>query len=220
MCVGEFTDVSAVVSTQVPQWHETDTDRMVDVTAPDTILVSGRLANGATASVHVAGVPWHGSGMKLEIYGREGTLVTTGSVSSQRGESLRLLGARGSHELRELAVPERFVYVPGDFPQGDPFNVGQMYALFAEAIRTGQNRLPTFDTAVLLRVFLQDDSCGATRYFSDGDHATQTSATNVAIMDAGDGCLAQASPRPPVLDAPTRNFDLYVTVSIEPPPAD
>ena len=31
---------------------------------------------------------------------------------------------------------ERFVYVPSDFPQGDPFNIGQVYALFAEAIRT------------------------------------------------------------------------------------
>jgi predicted dehydrogenase len=53
MCLGEFTEVSAVVSTQVPQWHETDTDRMVDVTAPDTILVSGKLASGAVASVQV-----------------------------------------------------------------------------------------------------------------------------------------------------------------------
>jgi len=28
------------------------------------ILVSGRLANGAVASVHVASVPWHGSGIQ------------------------------------------------------------------------------------------------------------------------------------------------------------
>jgi len=56
--------------------------------------------------------------------------------------------------LHELAVPERFVYVPVDFPRGDPFNVGQMYALFAEAIRTGRSRLPTFDTAVDLHRFI------------------------------------------------------------------
>ena len=55
----------------------------------------------------------------------------------------------------ELAIPERFVYVPADFPRGDPFNVGQMYALFAGAIRTGQSRLPTFDTAVDLHHFLE-----------------------------------------------------------------
>jgi len=29
-----------------------------------------------------------------------------------------------------------------------------MYTLFAEAIRTGENRLPTFDTAVELHRFL------------------------------------------------------------------
>ena len=127
---------------------------LVDVTSPDNVLVSGQLASGAVASVHVAAVPWAGSGFRMEIYGREGTLVASGNVSSQRGETLRLQGARGSHELRELAIPERFVYVPADFPRGDPFNVGQMYTLFAEAIRTGQSRLPTFDTAVELHRFI------------------------------------------------------------------
>jgi len=63
-------------------------------------------------------------------------------------------GAKGAQELQDLAIPERFVYVPDDFPKGDPFNVGQMYALFAEAIRTGKNRLPTFDDAVELHRFL------------------------------------------------------------------
>ena len=90
----------------------------------------------------------------MVIYGREGTLIATGNVSSQRGEMLRVQGAKRSHELSELAIPERFVHVPDDFPRGDPFNVGQMYALFAEAIRTGQSRLPTFDTAVDLHQFI------------------------------------------------------------------
>ena len=90
----------------------------------------------------------------MEIYGREGTLVATGSVSSQRGEMLRVQGAQKSHQLRDLDIPQRFIYVPTDFPHGDPFNVGQMYALFAEAIRTGQSRLPTFDTAVELHRFV------------------------------------------------------------------
>jgi predicted dehydrogenase len=151
---GPFARVACLVTTQARHWYETDTQQRVEVTAPDNVLVSGRLVSGAVASVHVAAVPWAGSGFRMEIYGRDGTLVTTGSVSSQRGERLRLRGARGSHALRELAIPERFVYVPADFPRGDPFNVGQMYALFAEAIRTGQSRLPTFDTAVDLHHFV------------------------------------------------------------------
>jgi predicted dehydrogenase len=151
---GNFARVACLVTTQAQQWYETDTRQLVDVTSPDNVLVSGQLASGAVASVHVGAVPWAGSGFRMEIYGREGTLVATGTVSSQRGETLRLQGARGDHALRDLEVPERFVYVPADFPRGDPFNVGQMYALFAEAIRTGQNRTPTFDTAVDLHRFI------------------------------------------------------------------
>jgi hypothetical protein len=46
--------------------------------------------------------------------------------------------------------------VPKEFPRGDPFNVGQMYSLFAEAIRSGKTppRLATFDTAVDLHHFI------------------------------------------------------------------
>lgn len=152
--VGDFAAVACMVSTQAPRWYETDTQQFVEVTSPDNVRVSGRLKSGASASVHVGAVPWAGSGYRMEIYGREGTLVVTGSVSSQRGEMLRIRGAQKSHELTDMLIPDRFVYVPADFPQGDPFNVGQMYALFAQAIRTGENRLPTFDTAVELHRFI------------------------------------------------------------------
>ena len=151
---GNFTRVACMVGTQVKQLYETDTEQMVDVTSPDNVRVSGQLASGAAASVHVGATPWAGSGYRMEIYGREGTLIVTGSVSSQRGEMLRVQGARESHELQDLDIPDRFVYVPADFPQGDPFNVGQMYSLFAEAIRTGENRLPTFGDAVELHHFI------------------------------------------------------------------
>lgn len=78
----------------------------------------------------------------------------------------------------------------------------------------GSGSPPVFETAVLLRVFLQDDSCDATRFVSDGDHAAQTSASTVAIMDAGSDCSSVQTPRPPVLGQAVRNFDLLVTVSI------
>ena len=151
---GDFQRVACMVSTQVPQWYETDTQRYVDTTSPDNVRVSGQLQRGAAAAVHVGAVPWAGTGYRMEIFGREGTLVVTGNVSSQRGEMLRVQGVQGSHQLQDLDIPQRFSYVPDDFPQGDPFNVGQLYALFAEAIRSGQNRAPTFDTAVSLHRFL------------------------------------------------------------------
>lgn len=153
---GNFARVSSMVTTQAKQWYETDTKQMVDVTSPDNVLVSGKLARGAVASVHVGAVPWAGGGFRMEIFGREGTLIATGNVSSQRGDMLRLQGAQRSHELKDLALPDHYRHVPTGFPSGDPFNVGQMYALFAEAIRTGKSpaRLPTFETAVELHRFI------------------------------------------------------------------
>ena len=153
---GNFSRVACMVTTQAKQWYETDTKQMVDVTSPDNIQVSGQLARGAAASVHVGAVPWAGGGVKIEIFGRDGTLVVTGNISTQRGEMLRVQGAQRSQKLNDLPLPTRYMHVPPEFPKGDPYNVGQMYALFAEGIRTGKpnSRLPTFDTAVELHHFI------------------------------------------------------------------
>jgi len=147
--VGEVQDLSAVVSTQVPQWLEVDTQRLVDVTAPDNILVSGHLASGAVASIHVASLPWAASGYRMEIYGREGTLVASGEDSPQLG-TIQLHGTRANGRLEPLTIPPHHRFVPDTMPQGAPYNVGQLYALFAKAIRTGDvsPSYATFETAV------------------------------------------------------------------------
>ncbi|MQF94982.1 MAG: Gfo/Idh/MocA family oxidoreductase [SAR202 cluster bacterium] len=144
---GEFSQVSSVVSTQVDQWYETDTQKMLDVTAPDNIIVSGRLANGAVVSVHVASNPFAGSGYRMEIYGRKGTLVATSEDSPQLGE-VYLQGAQGNDELKDIAVPDKHVNVLEGMPAGAPRNVGQLYFQFGESIRGNAADYPTFDTAV------------------------------------------------------------------------
>ena len=92
----------------------------------------------------------------MEIFGRDGAIIATGNISSQRGEMLRVQGAQKSQALKDLPIPDRFMHVPPTFPKGDPFNVGQMYALFAEGIRSGKPnpRLPAFDSAVELHRFI------------------------------------------------------------------
>ncbi len=146
---GEFKEVSSVVSTQVPQWLETDTQQMLDVTAPDNILVSGRLANGAVVSAHVASNPWAGSGYRMEVYGRKGTLAATSDDTPQSGD-LTLQGAQGSDNLEDIKIPDKHTNVLEGMPKGPPKNVGQLYYLFGEAIRGQQASYPTFDTAVEL----------------------------------------------------------------------
>ena len=148
MSLGEFAEVAAVVRTQVPQWRESDTGRMVDVTSPDSILVSGTLESGAVVSAQVGSVPWHASSYRLEVYGREGTLALAGERDAQIS-AVRLLGGKaGDPGLDELPIPERLTSVPGTAPQGPALNVARMWSRFGEAIRTGIRARPDFDTAV------------------------------------------------------------------------
>ena len=153
--LGDFGHVSTVVSTQAKQWFETDTQQMLDVSSPDNILVSGRLANGGVASVHIASNPWAGSGYRMEIYGREGTLTVSSEDSPQLNE-VKLQGAQGSNTLEDLEIPGKFTNVLEGMPSGSPFNVGQMYYRFGESIRSGETWEPNFDTAVDLHRFIDD----------------------------------------------------------------
>ena len=147
--VGDFSHVSGVVSTQTTEWYETDTDRHLPVTSPDNILISGRLVDGGVVSAHVASNPWAGSGLRMEVYGTKGTLAATAQDSPQLSD-LSLQGVQGPGELGPLEVPARHTNVLESMPAGEPFNVGQMYYQFGQAIRTGQDCHPDFAHAVRL----------------------------------------------------------------------
>jgi predicted dehydrogenase len=150
MVVGELAEVSAMVATQVPQWFETDTKKYVDVTSPDNIMVQGRLESGAIVNAYCGVHPYHGSGHRLEIYGREGTLSMIGGGDGGEERRRKLVGGqKDDKEMRELPVPERFTIVPQAVRDGGAsYDVGQMWVKFAEAIRTGSKTEPDFDHAV------------------------------------------------------------------------
>ena len=147
-CVGEFKEVSCRVTTQVPQWDILETGKKVNVTAPDNVLVSGLLDNGAVASVHVAVIPWHGTGWRMEVYGKERTLVASSDQPPQRAD-IRLQGGRNKDSgLEELPVPDRLTWVPQEMPKGAPFNIAQLYRRLSEAIRSNEDAAPDFNLAV------------------------------------------------------------------------
>ena len=149
MVVGELAEVSAIVSTQVPQWFETDTKKYVDVTSPDNIVVQGRFENGAVVNAYVGVHPYHGSGHRFEVYGRDGTLSMIGGGQGGDEHRRKLMGGhKDDKALQELAVPERFKWVPEAVRNGPAYEVGQMWVKFAEAIRTGSQIEPDFDHAV------------------------------------------------------------------------
>ena len=150
MVVGELTEVSAIVSTRVNQWFETDTKKTVDVTSPDNIMLNGRLENGAVVSVNVGVHPFHGSGHRFEIYGKAGTLMMVGGGEAGQEVNRKILGGKKDDKaLAELPVPDRLKWVPEAVrKEGRAYDVGQMWVNFTRAIRSGQPVEPDFDHAV------------------------------------------------------------------------
>ena len=146
-CVGEFRELSAQVSVQLGQWQTGD-GTAVAVDAPDNVAVTGILRNGAAASVHIATVPWHGSGWRMEVYGTEGTLSAQSAEMVQYG-NVRLLGSQGAGQpLQPLEIPPRLAQAPAAMPPGEPYNVAQLYCVIGDAIRSGAPAQPDFDAAV------------------------------------------------------------------------
>ncbi len=153
--VSPFAEVSAQVGVRIPTWDETDTGRTVDVTAIDTIAVSGTLENGAIVSASIGSAPQLGPGFRMEIVGRDGMLVAT-SAGGPNTNSLRIQGGRaGDDRLEDIPIDVDDVWTPDEVPQGAPFHVAQMYRRFGEQIAGGPAGLvPDFEEAADLHRLL------------------------------------------------------------------
>ena len=144
--LGEFAEVSARVSTRIPEWS-TPEGKKVPVDSPDSINVVGRLVSGAEASINVAAVPSNPGGNRIEIYGREGALVLRADGSFNTGGS-EIHAGRGKESLVAMPVPAKYRFAPESTPSGQPYNVAQAYARAADALRGGGSFDVDFNLAV------------------------------------------------------------------------
>jgi predicted dehydrogenase len=145
--LGEFDDLVARVATRIKAWKSTETGQDVPVDSPDSISIAGVLESGAEVSVQVAAMPFNTSGTRLEIYGRDGTMVISAPRSFNIGPSV-LYAARGNDSLAEMPVPDKYTFVPKGTPTGAAYNVAQAYARAAEAFRADADFEVDFALAV------------------------------------------------------------------------
>ena len=154
-CLGAFRDVSALVTTQHKQTEIIGTGEIVPVTSPDQVLISGTLAGGAVASIHIKADMAVPMGVRLEINGTEGDLLIQSvtapggdPVGIQRAELLLTGARRGSRDYAEIAVPVEYNHVPVTVPAGPPFYTAQLLVRLADAIQTGAEAHPNFADAL------------------------------------------------------------------------
>jgi predicted dehydrogenase len=145
--LGEFEALAARLATRITAWTSTAMGQDVPGDAPDTISVASVLQSGAEVSVHVAAIPLHPSGTRLEIYGRDGTMVISAPRALNIGPNV-LYAAKGNAPLVEMPVPAPYTLVPEGTPPGPPRNVAQAYRRAAQAFAAGTGFEVDFDLAV------------------------------------------------------------------------
>jgi predicted dehydrogenase len=144
--LGEFAEVSARVSTRIPEWRTLE-GKPVPVDSPDSITVIGRMAGGAEVSVSVAAVPSNPGGNRMEIYGRDGALHIRAEGSLNIGPS-HVQAGKGKEAMASMPVPSKYKLAPEGLPTGPAYNVAQAYARAAGALRGGGSFDVDFNLAV------------------------------------------------------------------------
>jgi predicted dehydrogenase len=91
-----------------------------------------------------------GTAFLFEIHGEEGDLqLTATSRASMQRQELNVKGAqRDAKELAELAIPDKYRWVPEGIARDSRYNVAQLYAKLADSIRNNKPVSPGFDAAV------------------------------------------------------------------------
>lgn len=154
--LGDFTELSATTAQQFSEVELVDIQKVIKKTTDDQIMITGKLTNGAAANVHIQGGVKHQTGLILEIFGDNGTIVLRAPASIQLG-SHQLLGAGSTdNELRELTIPDAYYSGPQSLYNDSGFvlNMAQAYRKFAQDIQEDTTLAPTFADAVKLHQLL------------------------------------------------------------------
>jgi predicted dehydrogenase len=146
--LGDLAEVSAVLETRHKQVLDTESGDLVPMDAPDQILVTGHLANGAPFSLHYQGGEPRGvDGFVWDIHGAEGDVRVTGPTGHTQIVPLSIAGAQGENRtLEPISVPDDGIGLDDNVPG----NIARVYKRLANDLRTGSRTAPNFDDAVAL----------------------------------------------------------------------
>ena len=151
--LGPFAELSAHIDTRRKLVRVAETGEELTNTAPDQVIIAGKLACGGAASIHYRGGSPRGSGLLWEINGTKGDIQITAPFGHTQLVDLSVRGGTGDETmLQPLEIPSHYgARVP---PAGPCRNVYLMYQLMLGDLREGTRNAPSFADAVQLHKLL------------------------------------------------------------------
>jgi predicted dehydrogenase len=143
-CVGEFSEVSALLANRRESFTLAETGEHFPMTAHDQVMVLGKLEGGAVAALHYRGSASPATNFLCEINGAAGDLIIRSESGHTQLSELRLEGRQGTQDkLSALPAPDKYRWAPSTVPN-IAYNVAQNYRYVARDLREGTHLVPTF----------------------------------------------------------------------------
>jgi len=144
--LGDFASVSAILATQQGSARVRETGQILPRSAPDEVLLQGRLVGGTLASLHFRPGSGRPNGFVWEISGSEGAITVAGEMGNLQmtGLTVTLLREGGNPEPVDPLLPADSTLPRHPVPR----NVACLYAMIAADLKHGRRSAPNFDDAV------------------------------------------------------------------------
>jgi predicted dehydrogenase len=149
-------EVGALLVNQFPEVTIRETGEVIPTTAPDQLLLSGVIGDGALLSVHIEGGKRNGSGVQIDITGHAGDLrITNRSAFGGVGDDYVIEGAHGDNlPMIALPTPTSFDSLPPSELPSAVLELAHLYAAFADDVSTGSHTASTFADAIRMHRLL------------------------------------------------------------------
>jgi predicted dehydrogenase len=153
--IGEPKEFNATIASQFDRVTVIETGETFSTSAPDQLVLSGNLKNGALLSIHVEGGKGNNFGLQVDISGTEGDLKISNVAAFHNLEDNLIEGARGEGQpLQKLPVPQQYNWLPSSELPASALELVNVYEAFARDLVEGTSLTPTFADAVKLHRFL------------------------------------------------------------------
>jgi predicted dehydrogenase len=162
--LGDFIELSAFLDTQSKQVALLETNELISATAPDSVVIHGRLSNNALVSIHVRNsfLP----NFTIEINGTDGDItLTPGDEMMFEMDSLILKCSHDKNSpLKHIEIPKEYAYIDKNSLSKPAYNVAYHYTNFYHDITSNTHKTPDFETGVKLHKLF--DSIRASSIFN------------------------------------------------------
>ncbi|HVE09763.1 MAG TPA: Gfo/Idh/MocA family oxidoreductase [Paraburkholderia sp.] len=148
--------VSALALSQFKTVTIRETGEVLPSSAPDQLMLIGRMPGDAALTVHVEAGKRSGRGVQIDLTGETGDLrITNTSAFGDVGDDYLIEAAQGDDRpLQKLDVPPQYERLPRANLPSAVLELAELYAAYAQDLRTGAAEAPGFDDAVRLHRFI------------------------------------------------------------------